>query len=169
MWFSWRCSVSWRFSSLSSFLFDLLFASHKWTEVLGGFVAKIFLSPHNTKRMVSGPSYLLYFSLKLSAWAPPFLTFPGLQKKALGGSCGGGPLPDVLCSASPTCCAPYLRYVLGVVLCEAKTKSDLHEVLSVTRWVPSRMPRQRRMACFFSGNSRRKGSSTILRMAWLKY
>ena len=110
-------------------------------------MSKISLSPHNTKRMVSGPSCLLYFSLKLSAWAPPLLTVPGLQKEALGGSCGGCPLPDVLCSASPTCCAPYLRYVLGVVLCEAKTKSDLHEVLSVTRRVPSRMPRQRRI-CF---------------------
>ena len=132
----------------------LTFASHKWTEVLGGFVSKIFLSPHNTKRMMSGPSCLLYFSLKLSAWAPPLLTVPGLQKEALGGSCGGCPLPDVLCSASPTCCAPYLRYVLGVVLCEAKTKSDLHEVLSVTRRVPSRMPRQRRMFLFMRQYSR---------------
>ena len=47
----------------------------------------------------------------------------------------------------------------------SKTKSDTHEVLSVTRRVPSRMPRQGRMACFFSGKSKRKGSSPILRTA----
>ena len=82
----------------------LTFASHKWTEVLGGFVSKIFLSPHNTKRMVSGPSHLLYFSLKLSARVPPpFRTLPGLQKEALGGSAA-----VVRCL---TCCVVPVRLV----------------------------------------------------------
>ena len=83
--------------------FDLLFASHKWTEVLGGFVSKISLSPHNTKRMVSGPSYLLYFSLNLSARTPFFSPFPAYKKRRLA-----VPAAVVRCL---TCCVVPVRLV----------------------------------------------------------
>ena len=66
-------------------------------------MAKISLSPHNTKRMVSGPSYLLYFSLKLSAWAPPFSPFPAYKKRRLA-----VPAAVVRCL---TCCVVPVRLV----------------------------------------------------------
>ena len=66
-------------------------------------MSKISLSPHNTKRMVSGPSYLLYFSLNLSAWTPFFSPFPAYKKRRLA-----VPAAVVRCL---TCCVVPVRLV----------------------------------------------------------